>query len=155
MANISSLNFDASQVPPAEAFEALPAGTYKAVITKTEMKDNRAKNGVFLEVELQIVDGEHANRKVWDRINLLNPSATAVEIGKRTLSAICHAVHVMRPSDTSELHNIPLIIKVGVEKRSDTDDMSNVVKGYVALNSVEVSQPQTQAPAGGKPSWAR
>jgi hypothetical protein len=78
---------------------------------------------------LQVLNGEYQNRKVWDRLNLINPNAKTVEIAKGTLSAICRAVGVLTPQDSSDLHGKPLRIKVTVRK-SDEYGEQNEVKAY-------------------------
>ena len=121
--------FDANQVEPNQGFDVLPAGEYEACIVASQMKPTKDGTGKFLELELQILNGQFQNRKVFDRINLVNQSAKAVEIAKGTLSAICRAVGVLTPQDSSELHNKPLRIKVSVRKSEEYGD-GNEVKAY-------------------------
>ena len=128
MANLN--NFDARTVEPTTEFEPIPAGRYLAVITNSEMKPTKAGNGHYLELTSQNLEGQHKGRKVWARLNLDNPNATAVKIARSELSAICRAVGVMAPQDSVELHNLPLSIKVTCKKRADTDEIVNEIKGY-------------------------
>jgi hypothetical protein len=51
----------------------------------------------------------HRNGVIWSRLNLDNPKA--VEIARRDLSAICRAVGVLTPGDSSELHDLPLVLE--------------------------------------------
>ena len=132
MANLSG--FDASAISPAESFDVIPAGTYTGMITDSEMKSTKAGTGEYLQIVITVIDGEFENRKLWDRLNLINDNSTAVEIAQQTLSAICHAVGVLQPGDSSELHDIPLVVKVGVEK-SNTGDLRNIIKGYAKVGA--------------------
>ena len=125
-------DFDAEKVDPKVSLEPIPAGSYLAVITASEVKDNSKGTGTYHEFTLEVIDGDHKGRKLWSRLNLNNPSQEAVAIARAELSAICRAVGVMRPTDSTQLHNIPLTVKVGLEKRKDTGDLTNVVKGYSA-----------------------
>ncbi len=118
--------FDAGQVEPNQGFDVLPAGEYEACIVASTMKPTKDGNGKYLELELQILNGPFQNRKVFDRLNLVNSSAKAVEIAKGTLSAICRAVGVLTPQDSSELHNKPLRIKVTVRKSDEYGDGNEV-----------------------------
>jgi hypothetical protein len=127
---MAAINFNAHQVEPQEAFDPLPAGEYLCIIAGSEEKPTRSGNGSYLELAFEVIDGPHKGRKLWDRLNLNNPSDMAVKIARATLSAICRAVGVMQPRDSCELHDIPLVCKVRVEKRSDSDDLTNVIKGY-------------------------
>ena len=126
--------FDANQIEPTADFDALPAGKYVVAITDSTMKPNKAGTGHYLQLTFQVVEGPHKNRLVWTRLNLDNPNATAVQIARAELSAICRAVGVMAPNDSVELHNLPLVIHVKCKKRPDTDEITNEVKGYAKGN---------------------
>ena len=104
--------FNAAEVEPAKEFEVLAKGWYRACIIDTAKKETRAGNGHYLELELEILSDVGQGRKLWDRLNLWNPSEKAVEIAKGTLSAICRAVKVLTPEDSSDLIGKPLKIKV-------------------------------------------
>lgn len=120
--------FDANNVPPS-SFDVLPAGEYEAVIVSSEMKTTQAGTGEYLKLQLQVLNGEHQNRVLFDNLNIKNPSPKAQEIARGTLSAICRAVGVMEPKDSSELHNKPLRVKVAVEKSAEYGEQ-NRVKAY-------------------------
>ncbi len=146
-------DFDASQVEPTVGFEPIPAGQYKAIILGSEMKGTRAGNGHYLELCFQVIQGEFQNRRLWARLNLDNPNKTAVEIARRELSAICHAVGVKQPGDSSALHDRPLLISVTCKRRDDNGEMANEVKGYAALSAA--SAPAQAPSAKSSPPWAR
>jgi hypothetical protein len=128
MANLNG--FDANTVEPANDLEPIPFGKYVAVVTDSEMKPTKNGSGNYLQLTFQIIEGPHANRLLWVRLNLDNPNATAVEIARRELSSICRAVGVLTPNDSTDLHNLPCFIHVKVKRRSDTGEMQNEVKGY-------------------------
>jgi len=152
MANLNG--FDASQVEPSASFDPIPAGKYLAAITESEMKATKTGAGSYLQMAFTVLDGEYKNRMLWARLNLNNPNATAVKIARSELSAICHAVGVMQPRDSVELHNIPLLITVKVKKREDTSELTNEIKGYEP-KAAAAGQPQ-QAPASDTtPPWKR
>ncbi len=136
--------FDANQVEPADDLEPIPAGKYVAVITDSEMKPTKSGIGNYLQLTFQIVEGEYANRLLWVRLNLDNPNATAVEIARRELSAICRSVGVLVPSDSTDLHNLPCCIHVRVKRRNDTGELQNEVKGYSAKDAVAAPIAATQ-----------
>ena len=131
MANLG--NFDASKVEPTTTLDPIPAGKYEAVITESEMKANKAGTGSYLQLAFQIIEGEHKNRLLWARLNLDNPNETAVKIANAELSAVCRAVGVLAPSDSTELHNLPLIVHVRCKKRADTGEITNEIKGCVDI----------------------
>lgn len=127
--------FNAMSVEPSKSFEPIPEGRYVAIIAKSDMKATKAGTGEYLEMTLQIVDGEHKGRQLWERLNLKNPNATAVAIAQGTLSAICRAVGVLTPQDSAELHDIPLEIKVVCKKSPETGEIRNEIKGYQAVKA--------------------
>lgn len=136
--------FNANTVEPSDSFDPLPAGEYLCVITASEEKPTKAGTGSFLVLEFEVLDGPYKGRKLWDRLNLNNPSEVAVKIARATLSAICRSIGVMEPSDSCEMHDLPLLVKVRTEKRADTDELSNVIKGYRSRNAAQ--------PVAGTPS---
>jgi len=160
---MASLNgFNASDVDPAADFEAIPPGQYTAIITESETKPTKAGTGSYLQFTFQIVDGEHKGRLLWARLNLDNPSETAVKIARGQLSALCRAVNVLQPRDSLELHNIPLVIKVGVKRRDDTGEFTNEVKGFAPRGGGSAGTPSSNgvgprsaATAGSTPPWKR
>jgi hypothetical protein len=157
MANLAG--FDANRVEPSTDFDPLPAGKYLAVITDSEMKPNKAGTGHFLQLTFQIMEGPFKNRLLWARLNLDNPNATAVQIARAELSAICRAVGVLAPNDSVELHNLPLVITVKCKKRTDTDEITNEVKGYAKKDAPQPPAPPPGSPpapsANGTPPWRR
>ena len=124
------INFNANEVEPSKAFDPIPAGKYIAVITDSEMKETRAGTGRYLQLEFEITDGEYAGRKLWSRLNIENQNAEAVRMARADLSAICRAVNVLTPSDSIDLHNLPLVIKVHCRKDKNTGEITNDIRGY-------------------------
>jgi len=152
--------FDASGVEPSGPRDLLPPGKYVAQIIDSEMKATQS-GGKMLALTLEILEGEHARRRVWDNLNLVNQSEKTVEIARRTLSAICHAVGRLQVADTVDLHHRPLMITLAVEldKRDEhlpADDPArryrNVLKGYapaVGAQPAAPSQARNAAAADG------
>jgi hypothetical protein len=158
---MAQLNFDATQVDPQSSFDPIPAGWYKAIITESEMKDTRNGQGQYLQLTLQVLDGQYSGRHLWERLNLVNPSTAAVEIAQKTLSAICHAVGVLTPRDSAELHNRPLQVKVKVKPAEGEFEARNEISGYKAVDGKPVQAvnnapaPQRQPAASDAPPWAK
>jgi len=143
MVNVAG--FNASTVKPNDGIpEAMPAGEYPMVIVESKKKDNKARTGWFIELVLQVVDGAHKGRKCWDRLNLKNPSSEAVAIAEGTLSAICRAVNVMTPQDTTELHNRPMLVQLKVKEHDGA--LRNEVVSYKALTEKPATSQGSQAP---------
>lgn len=151
--------FDANQVEPSSDFEPVPAGKYLAVITESEMKPNKAGTGHYLQLTFAIIEGEYKGRFLWARLNLDNPNAVAVQIAKAELSAVCRAVGVLAPTDSTDLHDLPLVIHVKCKKRPDTGEIANEVKGYSPKAALtEPAVKPAASSANGKattPPWKR
>jgi hypothetical protein len=146
--------FDANQIEPSNVFEPLPAGKYLAVITDSEKKPTKAGTGHYFQFTFQVVDGPHKGRNLRALLNLDNPNAKAVEIARAELSAICRAVGVLAPTDSVELHNLPLVINVKCKKREDTGELTNEVRGY-ARKETPPPAARSQPPANSTPPWSR
>ena len=151
MANLNG--FDATQVEPAAKFDPIPAGKYLTVITESEQKPTKAGTGHYLQLTFQIQEGVHKGRILWARLNLDNPNATAVQIARAELSAICRAVGVTAPNDSIDLHNLPLMITVKCRKRQDTGDITNEIAGYTKKESS--APPLATAAAASVAPWKR
>jgi len=158
MANLAG--FDASQVPEQQEFSALPEGQYVVIATASEMKPTKNGNGQFLQFTFEVVDGPMKGRKVWSRLNLVNQNETAVDIAKRELGAICRAVGIIKPSDSAELHNKPILVTVAVEV-DDRKRENNTIKKYepvgggVASGGFAPAAAPAPAAAGAAPPWAK
>lgn len=148
--------FDAESVDPLGDRTPVPAGKYRCIVTKSDWKATSAGNGRYLEFTFQIVEGEHSNRMVWSRLNLENHSQQAVNIARAELSSICRAVGKLKPRDTMELHDIPLVLSISVKPRADTGEPTNEVKGYESVRQASESKqaaPVAATAGGSKPGW--
>jgi hypothetical protein len=139
-------SFDATSVEPTTAQELLPAGKYRAQIVESEMRVTKNGMGQFLWLMLDILEGEHKGRKIFDQLNLVNPNPTTVEIAQRTLSAICHATGKMHVSDSEELHLIPMTIQVKVRPPKNGYGESNAV-AYLPPDRDVAARAAKQTPA--------
>jgi hypothetical protein len=131
MASLSG--FDASQVPDGPERGAIPEGQYVVIAVASEMKPTKTGTGQYLQITFEVLDGPRKGAKIWSRLNLMNANQTAVDIAKRELADICKAVGVIRPNDSAELHNKPLLATVVVEV-DDRRRENNSISKYEALN---------------------
>lgn len=150
--------FDASSFEPkTKSYDLIPDGWYPAMIIDSETKPTKAGTGHYLQLTLEVTDGEHKGRYLWDRLNLDNPNQTAVAIAQETLASICHAVNVLAPKETEELHNIVFEVRVGIQPAKGAYSESNIVRGYRAVSApakatkgkkaaVKLSEPDDELP---------
>ena len=147
---MAQLNFDATQVAPDLGFETVPAGWYNAMIDESEMKPTKDGSGAYLQTRFNIIDGQYANRKIYMRLNLRNTNPVAQEIAYKQLSAIAHAVGVLHVQDSSQLHGLPMKIKVKLRKdTSGQYEDSNEISTIKNINEQVDMGSQAASPAGG------
>jgi hypothetical protein len=158
--------FDATTVAPSTGRETIPAGIYKAVVSKTEEKDSKTTQGAsYLNLEFTIIEGEYEKRKLYAILNLNHPSEVAVGIARADLSAICHAVGVLQPETPDDLKDIPLFIKVAIQPPKGEYPESNRVVGYKSIEAGSKKSTSAQPPtatsttsttaAKGKMPWVK
>ncbi len=153
---MAQLEFNAHEVAPSVAFEPIPAGKYLCEITESEIKPTKSGDGSYLKLTFTVLDGQYKNRRVFDQLCINHSNSLTVKIARANLSAICHAVGVMHPQDTVQLHNLPLVITVKCTKNEGSNDIYNEIKGYAKRESAPpVSQPQQAATDDDTPPWAR
>lgn len=143
---------DTNNVDPNDKFEPVPPGDYKVWIIKSEVTATKAGTGELLNLELDIIEGPFQGRKLFDRLNIVNPNQTAQEIGQRALSQITHAIgKVGVVTDSEQLHGVPMMAKVIVKPEETKNgvwyDKRNEIKKYSAVDGSKPA-PRPQAPQG-------
>ena len=139
---IFAQTFDANSVEPSN-FDVFPAGKYLSQIVSSEMRPTKDGRGQYLFLELDILEGQFAGRKLFDRLNLVNDNPDTVDIATRTLSSICRATGQMQVKDSEQLHLIPLIADVRVRPPKGQYGESNSIR-YLPRNAA--AAPATRAP---------
>lgn len=132
---MAQFQFSTAGIEPASApqeRQPLPEGTYKAVITDSEMRATKAGTGHYLNFTWEITSGEHRGRKVWANYNVDNPNEKAVEIAKRDLASVCTAMGKNGFEDSQDLHFHEIEVLVKIRKASDGYQASNEIRGYSA-----------------------
>lgn len=156
-----ALNFNAFNVAPQTALEAVPSGIYNVMITNSEEKKTGKGvkgDGAYLNFDLTIQGGEFNGRKLAARLNIVNDSAVAVEIAYGELSAIAHVTGKFQFQSTAELHGIPFQVVVAKVKRADGNGDGNEIRGYKTINGVDPDKVDKSGAAGATgaatPDWA-
>ena len=150
---MAQLKFNAAEVDTTSR-DAIPSGTYEAVVTDSETRATKNGNGMGINLTFEILsEGPAKGRKVFAWINYENASAKAQQIGREELASLCKAVGVAELNDTNQLHNLPLMVTVGVNRNDPTH---NVVKAYKPKAAQQTPAAQTSsATASGTPPWRR
>jgi len=152
---MAQFNFDASQVAPQQSSGPLPAGVYLAHIVESDVQPLKSGNGEGLKLTFEIIDGQHKGRKVYENLNIRHTSEDTQRIAQSQLSALCHAVNVIKLMDTAALHFKPVRINVTVREAVGQYKASNNIKGYEAAGA-GISAPATAptpAPVAEAPVW--
>lgn len=155
-------------------FSPIPAGDYIAQIIDSNMKATSSNNGQYLELTHEILDGPCAGRKVWARLNLDNPNTQTVQIAMQQLAQITYAVGLsVAPSDSVQLHNRPMAIRVehyqagtsdkrGRVREKDSNDIKawkrieQAAQGQQVPSALPTQAAQQAAPAqSAVPPWKR
>jgi hypothetical protein len=154
---MAQFNFDASTVAPQQATGPLPAGTYLAHITESDVQPLKSGNGEGLKLTFEIMDGQFKGRKIWENLNIRHSNEDTQRIAQSQLSGLCHAVNVIKLMDTAALHFKPVRINVTVREAQGIYKASNNIKGYESAGgfSAPAATPQapTPAPVAETPAW--
>jgi hypothetical protein len=150
---MAKLNFDASQVAPDTGLpDALPAGYYNVMVDESEMKptkDFATSGSMYLQLRMNVLDGQFIGRKLFARFNLKNKNPAAEEIARKQLSAVAHAIGVIQVQDSQQLHGIPLKVKVKLRAASGDYEASNDIAQYLNINAPITGGPGAAGPAVG------
>jgi hypothetical protein len=152
---MAQFNFDASQVAPQASTGPVPAGVYLAHIVESDVQPLKSGNGEGLKLTFEVIDGQHKGRKVYENLNIRHTSEDTQRIAQSQLSALCHAVNVIKLMDTAALHFKPVRINVTVREAVGQYKASNNIKGYEAAGG-GISAPATAptpAPVAEAPAW--
>ena len=122
---------NAQQYDPTQGGGNLPVGRHPSMIESSEVKANKANDGGYLQLNVKLIDGPQTGTTGAYRLNLYHSNPQTAEIAHRQLSAICHCVGVFNVQDSSQLHNIPFIIEVGLQKGEEAAQ-----KGYTEVKKV-------------------
>ena len=125
------LNFDISQYEaPKSNFDPLPRGDYQAIVTESQMKITKAGTGEYLELVMQIVDGEFSGRKIWERLNLINENAATRSMAMASLTSLCKALDNGADPyalDENLLIDVPVTMSLDIDRKDPTRDRKSVV----------------------------
>ncbi len=130
------MTFNANDAPARDDFTPVPPGVYTAMIVASEKKTT-SKGGEMIVLELDIQEGEHSGRKLFERLNIKNDNPKAVDIAFRTLGEMVKAVGKTTIKDTEELHNKRLMIEVRVEPAKPYIDKEGKEQAGSPQNSIK------------------
>ncbi len=129
------IDFDVTsyEAPAKSSFEPLPPGDYQAIISDSAIKATKAGTGEYIELTIQITDGQHSGRRIWERLNISNPNKTAEEIARSQLNGLRAALGIAKLESTEQLHDKPFILSLDIDRKDAT---RNRVMGYSSSKAV-------------------
>jgi len=139
----------------------VPPGKYRCVVLGGEEKENKNKDGSYVEMSYQVLEGSSKGEFIVERFNFNNKSKQAVDIAFSQFKQLAEACAKPGTMDTDDLKNCIIVVTWGPQR----DPKYNEVKkrepagasldGYVAP-SVTASPAASAATGGtdGKPAWA-
>lgn len=167
---MAQFHFNAREVEPDQGgIGAIPAGWYKTMVTKTELKPTADGGGQLISATIQVLEGTYKGSNFFTNFNVINNSEKAVEIGRKQLSALCHAVNVLDMTDTDQVKNIPFFTrvkltpavmdeqdptKVKYQEKNETTGFRNINDQAAIAKAAETAQliAKTQVVNGGSPA---
>jgi hypothetical protein len=126
-----------------------------AHITESDVQPLKSGNGEGLKLIFEIIDGQFKGRKIWENLNIRHTNEDTQRIAQSQLSALCHAVNVIKLMDTAALHFKPVRINVTVREAQGIYKTNNNIKGYEAAGG-GISAPATAptpTPVAETPAW--
>lgn len=143
-----NLSFSTDEIKNAQTdnFTPIPAGNYIAEINRSEVKQTKDGRGSYLSLTFKILDGDFANRLVFQNITIVNANQTAQAIGREQMAQIAGACGIMQLNDSQELHGKPMWIKVAIEvDKTGQYEPRNTIKRFMPLQ-YQQQQPQNMQP---------
>lgn len=107
-------------------FDPVPSGWYPAQVIESVLETK--ENGTRLNLTWEIIDGEHAKRRVWQREWTAHSHSSAQEIGQRMIRTIGQAMGLARVDSSEVLCFKPVEIRVGLTKKEEGYEQRNEVK---------------------------
>jgi hypothetical protein len=127
-----------------------------AHITESDVQPLKSGNGEGLKLTFEIIDGQFKGRRVWENLNIRHSNEDTQRIAQSQLSALCHAVNVIKLLDTAALHFKPVRINVTVREAQGIYKASNNIKGYESAGggiSAPAAPVYTPPPVADTPAW--
>jgi len=163
-ANLSDIGDD--DMGGGGSWSAWPQGDYRMMVTASDYKPTKARNGQMLKLEMVCLEGEHQGQKQFDNLVLEHPNPDATKIARVRLKELAIAVGHPTPDlveDSEALHGKPFLVyitkkkaKPEQEQYADSQGFENNVAGYKACEGGTPAQAPPPAPptssGGGVPA---
>lgn len=155
---MAQFSFDARSYEPSASptRSPLPRAEYPAIVIDSALKTTKAGDGQYIELTIQVIDGEYSGRRIWDRLNVNNPNKGAEDTAKGALKSLCAACRVDELVDTAQLHDLPFTLSLDLDRK---DPSRNRVMAYLpALTGaapLALAAARATSPAPAKKPWEK
>jgi len=113
-----------------DEFAPVPDGWYEVEVEKIDTRTSNAGNE-YLALQLNVTEGDHANRKFFVNINLWHPDAGVVKIAQRTMGNLFKAAGFSTMGETDQLLGQQGRARViGKHRRDDPETSDSVVRDF-------------------------
>lgn len=155
---MARINQDLSEVKKEDmensggGWQALKPGDYRFVITATEWKPTRSREGMCLHIFVQCVEPEHSRSKWREFLTLEHSNPETVRIAKARLKQIAIAVGHPDPDfveQSEDLHDTTFIAQVIREtaddpKYGDRDGWQNKILAFKPVGAADLRLPSSR-----------
>ena len=151
MSSFENMSFGHFDEIEESSFDIIPANTVVQLrAVYLEMKDTAARNGKYIKVTFDIIDGQYQGRKIFENYNVVNQNSDAVQIALKNIKAWLiatggEASGELKMSTIESLEGKVFSAKLGVkvDKTGQYSDQ-NTIKVYLPPNG---SKPAQSKPA--------
>lgn len=162
---MARVDFNAEGVEARRSFDVLPDNTEVLChLVSSDWKDS-SNGGRYIALVFDVIDGPHVGRSFFDNLNLDmgnrddDKAKKAIKIAESALAELCRACGKVAIAETDELHGIPLVLRLGIDKARGDFPEKNKIKEYKRANARAASSDEKPAaPSAEKKqraSWAR
>lgn len=121
-----------------EGFPLAPPGWYPTMIIAGEKKETKAGSNFYLNLMIQIVEGDYKGTNWFHMLNLWNSNEKSVQIAKAQLNCYKRAVGKPGAKSSKELMNIAFRCSVGIQTGQ---------QGYKDKNYTKDAEPYAAVPS--------
>lgn len=152
--NLSLKGVEIQKPSTGSSYSLVPAGTYKVVVGKTEVKETKT-GGSAVILGYRVVDGDQEGKLIKDFVNVVNANPEAARIGLQRLATVAFATGFAKDQigDSDELLNLePFEVVVTVQ--DDGEYQNNRVKAVLCTRDVTKKAAAPVAKTVTKKPWA-
>ncbi|MFG1340391.1 DUF669 domain-containing protein [Xanthobacter autotrophicus] len=143
---LGGVNLDDVDTSERGSFTPIPAGDYMVQVVEGSVvrKDN---GDAMMKLVFEVMDGEFANRKLYENLNIRHSNPTAQKIALETLTELWRDAMggSGNPPNVEVMTFKPVRAKVTIEKRKDTGEPQNRFKRFFPLNGAALPQQKAAA----------